>query len=77
MFQSQDSSVGIAVGYRLGSWSSIPDNGKIFLFCVVSRLFLGIKPPGREADHSPPSSAKVKNGGAMPPFPHVSSCHSV
>jgi hypothetical protein len=28
---------------------------------------------GREADHSPPSSAEVKNGGAIPPLPHMSS----
>jgi hypothetical protein len=31
------------------------------------------KVAGGEADHSPPSSAEVKNGGAMPPFPHMSS----
>jgi hypothetical protein len=36
----------------------------------------GIKRPGREADHSPPSSAGVKNGGAIPPLPHASSWHS-
>jgi hypothetical protein len=26
----------------------------------------------READHSPPSSAEVKNDGAIPPLPHMS-----
>jgi hypothetical protein len=31
---------------------------------------------GHEADHSPPTSAKVKNGGAILPFPHMSSWHS-
>jgi hypothetical protein len=36
----------------------------------------GIKRSGREADHSPPSSSKVKNGGAIPPLPHMSSWHS-
>jgi hypothetical protein len=30
-----------------------------------------VKRPGREADHSPPSSAEVKSGGAIPPLPHV------
>jgi hypothetical protein len=25
----------------------------------------GVKRPGREADHSPPSSAEIKNGGAI------------
>jgi hypothetical protein len=34
-------------------------------------LPLGVKWPGREADHSPPSSTEVKNGGAIPPLPHV------
>jgi hypothetical protein len=29
----------------------------------------GVKGPGLEADHSPPSSAEVKNGGAIPPLP--------
>jgi hypothetical protein len=36
---------------------------------------MGVKRPGREASHSPPSSAKVKKGGAtcrsIPPLPHV------
>jgi hypothetical protein len=27
--------------------------------------------PGHEADYSPPSSVEVKNGGAMPPLPHM------
>jgi hypothetical protein len=27
----------------------------------------GVKRPGREADHSPPSSADVENGGAISP----------
>jgi hypothetical protein len=29
--------------------------------------------PGCEADHSPPSSAEVKNGGALPPIPNTCS----
>jgi hypothetical protein len=33
--------------------------------------FPGGKWPGREADHSPPSSAEVKNRGAIPRLPHV------
>jgi hypothetical protein len=31
----------------------------------------GLKRPGREADHSSPSSAEIKNGGVIPPLPHV------
>jgi hypothetical protein len=36
---------------------------------VSGTLTLGVKKPGREADHSPPSSAKAKNGGGIPPLP--------
>jgi hypothetical protein len=34
-------------------------------------LSLEVKWQGSEADHSPPSNAKVKNGGAIPPHPLV------
>jgi hypothetical protein len=34
--------------------------------------FSGVKQLGHEADHSPLSSAEVKNGRAMPPLPHTS-----
>jgi hypothetical protein len=34
-------------------------------------LFLGVKRQGGEADHSPASSAAVKNGGGIPPLPYV------
>jgi hypothetical protein len=40
---------------------------------VPEFLFSGIKRPGREVDHSPPSNAEVKNGGAIPPFLHTRS----
>jgi hypothetical protein len=36
-------------------------------------LSRGVKRQGREADHSPPSSAEVKKCGAIPPHPHRSS----
>jgi hypothetical protein len=34
-------------------------------------LFPGVEWPECKADHSPPSSAEVKNGGAIPPLPHM------
>jgi hypothetical protein len=37
---------------------------------------LGVKRQEFEADHSSPSSTEVKNGEAMPPFPHVPSFDS-
>jgi hypothetical protein len=83
------SSVGIARSYGLDGRGSIPGRGMIFLFSIASipglrptqpptqlvpgTLSPGVKRPGREADHLPPSSVDVKNGGAVPPLPHTSS----
>jgi hypothetical protein len=39
--------------YPMGTWDSFPE----------------VKRPGREADPSPPSTTKIKNGGAIPPLP--------
>jgi hypothetical protein len=65
-----------------------PAGGKIFLFPIASRpalgptqpiqwvpetIFPGVKRPGREADHSPPSGTEAKNCGATPLLPHTSS----
>jgi hypothetical protein len=52
------------------------------LFSLLSNgywavLSLALTWPGHEADHSPPSSAFVKNDGAILPLPHVPSQHSV
>jgi hypothetical protein len=55
---------------------------EIALLSAASRPALGpTQPPiqwvpwrqGREPDHLPPSSGEVKKGGAIPPFPHMSS----
>jgi hypothetical protein len=40
---------------------------------VLSVLSSELKRPGRETNHSPPSSGEVKNGGAVPPLRHMSS----
>jgi hypothetical protein len=66
----RDSSVGIALGYGLDNRGSRFDSRwglGIFLFPTASRTALGprgsslgVKRPGREADHSPPSSVAVK-----------------
>jgi hypothetical protein len=39
-------------------------------------LTLGVRRQGRESEHSPPSIAGVKNGGAIPSLPHMLSWHS-
>jgi hypothetical protein len=70
-----------------GWTGSISHRGKIFLFYATSRpalrpiqplirwvpraISMGVEGPGREADHSPPSSAEVKNGGAVPLLSHT------
>jgi hypothetical protein len=36
---------------------------------VPGTIFPRLKRPGREAEHSPPSSAEVKYGGTLPPLP--------
>jgi len=58
---------------------------EFLLFTTVSRPTLGppasypralaprLKRPGREADYSPPSTAKTKNEGAMPSLSNTSS----
>jgi hypothetical protein len=74
--KSCDSSVGIALGYWLDDRGSSRPGLGICLFTTASRtssgpiqppvqgvpgaLSLGVKRPEREADHSPPSSAEVK-----------------
>jgi hypothetical protein len=35
-------------------------------------LSLGVKRPGREADHSPPASAEIKNAWVYTSAPHTS-----
>jgi hypothetical protein len=41
-----------------------------------SHLSLGVKRPGREVDHLPPTSAEVKKSGSIHPLPHTLSWHS-
>jgi hypothetical protein len=86
--RSRDSSAGIATGYGLDGRGSIHGRDKIFLFSIAFRAALGptklpiqwvpgansqgVKRQERESDYSPPSSAKVKNDGAMSLLPHTS-----
>jgi hypothetical protein len=70
------------VGYGLdgrGIGGSIPGMGKTVVFFTELRPVLGFTYPSmqwvpgalplrREADHSPPSSGEVMNGGAIPPL---------
>jgi hypothetical protein len=44
---------------------------------VKEDIFRGVKPPGRESDHSPPSNAEVKNCVSIPPLPDTPSCRGI
>jgi hypothetical protein len=77
--KSCDGSVGTAMSYGFDGQGPIPGRGN----CSVqtgseAHLALShrVKRLGREADHSPPSSVDVENGGAIPPLPHTSSWRS-
>jgi hypothetical protein len=89
---SRDGSVGIAAGNDLVGRVSNPGRDKRFFSPPVFRPALGCTQPhihwvsgapspgvkhmGREASHSPPSSAEVKNVEAIHPLPLKSSWHS-
>jgi hypothetical protein len=90
--RKRDSSVGIATSYGLEGRGSVPGRNKRFFsspqrpdrFWGLSRLqwvpkalFPGVKRPGNEADHSSPSSDKVKNGGTSLPLPSTYSSSGV
>jgi hypothetical protein len=78
--KNRDSSVGIALGFGVLGLDS-RRGLEIFLFTTASRtalgptqppiqwvpraLSLGVKRPGSESDHSPPSSAEVKESGEL------------
>jgi hypothetical protein len=73
--------VGIATGYDLGDRCSIPGRGRNFSLLHSVQTGSGAHPASspmdtsgvkwavREADHTPPSSAEVNNGGVIPPLP--------
>jgi hypothetical protein len=54
--------------YRVHIGSGLNQPPAQWLWCCLSP---GTKQPGYKAEHSPPSNAKDKNGGAVPPPPHT------
>jgi hypothetical protein len=86
-FGSRDSSVCIAKGRAAGvrfpagakDFSSVQsvqtDPGVYPAYCLCKwasgALSPGVNRPGVEADHSPPISAEIKIGGAIPLIRHV------
>jgi hypothetical protein len=74
------------MGYRMDGPDSIPCTIKVSLLHsvqIVSKaqwipkaISPGIKRPESEADHLFPSSAYVKNGGAISPLPNMFLLHS-
>jgi hypothetical protein len=85
--RSRDSSVCNALGYELDGQNSILGRGRAFLSTisvltgagahpdtiewVPGAISLEVKRPRREADHSLLFSAEIKNGGTIPPLPHM------
>jgi hypothetical protein len=86
----RDASVGMATGYRPHVRVQFPTRVRDFLFSTAFRPALGstqppiqwvweaispgVKQPGHESDHSPSSSAEVKNREAIPPHLYVEWC---
>jgi hypothetical protein len=82
----------MATGYGLDGRGSIPGRSKNFSLLnsvhtgsgvtqppiqwASSGLSLREKRPGCVVDHSPPTCAEVKKGGAVPPFPRTPSWRS-
>jgi hypothetical protein len=88
IFMSQDSSVGIVTGYGLVGRGSIPSEVTNSPYSTAPRPAVGptqppikwvlgtyprVKRPNVDADHSPPSSAEVKNVGDIIPLLPTSS----
>jgi hypothetical protein len=92
MYRSRDSFVCIATDYRLEVRGSILGKDKRFSLLQTVHigsaplhppvhwapgcLSSGAKRPGREANQSPTSGSEVKNGGGIPPLPHMPSWYS-
>jgi hypothetical protein len=81
-----DSLVNALLAGRSRGLDSIHAGIRDFLISIKSRSALGphsfsyklgtkVKWQGREANHSLPYSAEVKNGGAVSSLPHISSWH--
>jgi hypothetical protein len=62
---------GVRYPAEAGDFSLGPTQPRIQL--VPGAVFPKVNRPGRDPDHSPVSSAEVKNGGAIPPLSHTSS----
>jgi hypothetical protein len=81
-YDSRDSSPDIATspvaqGFSfLQSFQTDPGAHLVSYSMDRGALSTGVKRPGREADHSSPSTAEVKKDEAIPQFPHMSSWHS-
>jgi hypothetical protein len=63
-------------GVRIYFFAQCPDrfwSSSNLIFNGFLRYFPRVKRPGFEANHTPPSSVEMKNGGAIPPLPNTSS----
>jgi hypothetical protein len=58
------------------SFRPVLGSTKPHIRCVPGALSPGVKRPGREADHSPPTSTEVKKSGSIYPLPYTPSWRS-
>jgi hypothetical protein len=70
--------VRVPVESRIFSMSSIPALGSTQppIQWAPGAVSPGLKRPGREADHSPPTSARSRKYGSVPPLPQMPSWRS-
>jgi hypothetical protein len=79
-YRSRDSAVGIAIGYGMddpGVGVRVPVGSRIFSPPRRLNRLWGVKRQGREADHSPPTSAEVKKTWiytSTPPYALMAQC---
>jgi hypothetical protein len=66
---SQKTAFFIVTAVKTSNLTLLPFN--IYGKGKIIRGLPGVRRPGREADHSSPSNAEVKNGGAIPPPPYA------
>jgi hypothetical protein len=64
------------MGWMAGVWFLAEERDFSLLHSMCTGSVPRGKAAGVEADHPPPSSAEVKNGGAVPPHPHTASWYS-
>jgi hypothetical protein len=70
-----DSQRGLRIFFFSAASRTVLGRTQLRIQCLSGALSPGVKRPGREAIHSPLSSAEVKNAWSYIPPPHTPSWH--